>query len=716
MLLLLLTGTIPLVSVIRPAEAIIGQGPTPSMKGMTLNAWSAEAYSSLDFDQSITNLANIKANWVTFTVFWFMANKNDVEMHPRPDLYTASDSSLVHAIQKAHELNIKVALKPMVDIVDGSWRGEIQPSSWTLWFQNYRNFINYYAVFATTNDVELFEVGTELRSAQSYESQWRQVISEVRTRFSRNITYAANWDSYSIFSRLPSYAVRFWDALDYVGVDAYFPLTNSYSPTVQQLISAWSYSTASGWWGTGKNWTNEMYLTYAQFGKQIIFTEIGYYSQDGTNTQPWTGFSPSHQIDLQEQADCYQAALEYFKSKAWFNGWFWWDWQTDPDAGGPLDNWYTPQNKPAQDVLNYYYSVILNIPPVADNLQISPSNPLTTDNLDGSYQYYDADGDPENGTEIRWYKNGVLQPQLNNTLTVSSVLTTKGEIWHFTVKPKDSKDFGSLETSPSVTIQNSPPEIEAFTPINTTPEVDTGMNLQFTQTSSDQDDDSLTYSWLLDSVQRATTQNWTYYPGHSDVGVRNVTLVVSDGSLHASQEWSVTVLLRPFHDLAIIEIKPETLGRTSAWPGLDVRINVTVVNEGDFTETFNVTVYADLTLPIGDEITVGKQLVTDLMAGETRILLYVWNTSGVDLGNYTISAVADAIPDESDVDNNTFIDNKFLISQPGDLNSDEVVNYKDASIFRQAYIGAYYYLADFNQDEVINYKDASLFRGSYVAG
>jgi hypothetical protein len=52
----------------------------------------------------------------------------------------------------------------------------------------------------------------------------------------------------------------------------------------------------------------------------------------------------------------------------------------------------------------------------------------------------------------------------------------------------------------------------------------------------------------------------------------------------------------------------------------------------------------------------------------------------------------------------------------GDLDFDGVVNYKDASLFRQAYIGAYNYVADFNQDGVVNYKDASLFRGYYMAG
>jgi len=330
----------------------------PPIKGMTLNAWSAEAYNSSDFDQSILNLANIEANWVTFTVFWFMGNHTDTEMHPRPDKYTASDSSLIHAIRKAHELGMKVALKPMVDLVDwdGHWRGDIQPSNWTLWFENYRNFITYYADLAQAKNVSLFTVGTELTSSQPYESEWREIISDVDSRFNGSITYAANWDAYRTSH------VKFWDVLDYVGVDAYFPLTNSYNPTVEQLISAWSYSTAVGWmdW-TGRNWTNELYLTYTQTGKRIIFTEIGYVSQNGTNTQPWTHLFPRgspEQIDLQEQADCYQAALEVLKDKAWFAGWFWWNWETDPLAGSPGTpdyNWYPPQNKPAQNVLRQYY-------------------------------------------------------------------------------------------------------------------------------------------------------------------------------------------------------------------------------------------------------------------------------------------------------------------------------------------------------------------------
>jgi len=104
-----------------------------------------------------------------------------------------------------------------------------------------------------------------------------------------------------------------------------------------------------------------------------------------------------------------------------------------------------------------------NIPPVVTNLKITPSQPTTMDNLVGSYDYYDEDDDPQSGTEIRWYKNGVLQPIYNDTLLVPFSATTKEQIWYFTIRPRDGIDFGELQTSPPVRIQNSPPSIDTVT-------------------------------------------------------------------------------------------------------------------------------------------------------------------------------------------------------------------------------------------------------------
>jgi len=108
-----------------------------------------------------------------------------------------------------------------------------------------------------------------------------------------------------------------------------------------------------------------------------------------------------------------------------------------------------------------------NTPPVAGNLAVSPPAPLTSDDLIASYDYYDADGDPEYGTEIMWYKDGELQPDLAYSLTVPSSLTAKGQAWYFTVRPKDAIEFGDLQTSPSITILNTPP---SFTDVYITPE------------------------------------------------------------------------------------------------------------------------------------------------------------------------------------------------------------------------------------------------------
>jgi hypothetical protein len=96
-----------------------------------------------------------------------------------------------------------------------------------------------------------------------------------------------------------------------------------------------------------------------------------------------------------------------------------------------------------------------NHAPVASNLRISPNvrnKAPDTVNLIGSYTYYDADGDPESGTEIRWYRNGVLQTALNDQLMVPASLTFHGDSWYFTVRPKDGTDFGTLQTSSRVTI------------------------------------------------------------------------------------------------------------------------------------------------------------------------------------------------------------------------------------------------------------------------
>lgn len=104
---------------------------------------------------------------------------------------------------------------------------------------------------------------------------------------------------------------------------------------------------------------------------------------------------------------------------------------------------------------------VTNNPPTAGNLMILPRAQtwaLDTDNLTASYIYSDVDGQPESGTQIRWYKNNNLQTGLNDLLTVPASLTTIGDKWNFTVRSRDGIDFGTTVASYTVTIiTNSPP-------------------------------------------------------------------------------------------------------------------------------------------------------------------------------------------------------------------------------------------------------------------
>ena len=106
-------------------------------------------------------------------------------------------------------------------------------------------------------------------------------------------------------------------------------------------------------------WVSRGYVSLLEgltrtYGKPLMFTEIGYGSVAGANMAPATTDGGS--LDLQEQANAYEAALATFWGKPWMAGMYWWDWSVDPNKGGSGDSSFTPHNKPAEAVLKSYYT------------------------------------------------------------------------------------------------------------------------------------------------------------------------------------------------------------------------------------------------------------------------------------------------------------------------------------------------------------------------
>jgi len=114
-------------------------------------------------------------------------------------------------------------------------------------------------------------------------------------------------------------------------------------------------------------------------------------------------------------------------------------------------------------------------------------------------------------------------------------------------------------------------------------------------------------------------------------------------------------LIHP-NDVAVTNVTTDT---TTVMQGQEVNIEITVENQGSYTETFNITIYADANQ-------LGKTKVENLTEESNRVLNFLWNTTTFT-GNYTISATADVVTNETDIIDNTFIDGFIEVSSLHDM-------------------------------------------------
>ncbi|MFL2961705.1 MAG: choice-of-anchor V domain-containing protein, partial [Candidatus Poseidoniaceae archaeon] len=181
-----------------------------------------------------------------------------------------------------------------------------------------------------------------------------------------------------------------------------------------------------------------------------------------------------------------------------------------------------------------------NNPPTASNLQLSPSNPVTTDTLSLTYSYQDPDGDTESGTTIHWYKDGVLESSRNNLTTVPSSLTTKGESWNVTVIPSDGMDDGNAIDSYAIGIDNSIPTVlsASITPYNATESDD--LTLGWSSADADNDVLSSAIEWYVDDSKVSAFDNDVTIPSVAirDGDVWYAKIRVNDGE--ADSAWLTT--------------------------------------------------------------------------------------------------------------------------------------------------------------------------------
>ncbi|MDA9339368.1 glycoside hydrolase [Polaribacter sp.] len=291
----------------------------------------------------INPVLNVKSNFVALMPFGFIKGVSSPKIAHNTDQqwFGETKNGLLQYAESFQKENIGIMVKPQIWVWNGTFTGKIKMDSEENWIaleESYRAFILTYAHAAESLHAELLCIGTELEEfVINRPRYWRKLIQEIRTVYKGKLTYAANWDE---FSRVP-----FWDVLDYIGIDAYFPLSKEKTPTIAAFEAGW------------KVHKEEISQLQKQLNRPVLFTEFGYRSVDFTGKKPWDSKRVFDAINLKAQTNALQAIHNQFWGEDWFAGGFIWKWfHTHDHVGGEKNNRFTPQNKPAEQLLKELYA------------------------------------------------------------------------------------------------------------------------------------------------------------------------------------------------------------------------------------------------------------------------------------------------------------------------------------------------------------------------
>ncbi len=287
------------------------------VKGMTVSCPGAgQIWGSDAMVECMADLKTLGVNWIA--IHPYAGIREDGTVGSRYDrMYGEDVSWLTRPIAEAHRLGLKIMVKPHIAYWGSkfSWRGEITfetDEAWTRFFETYERWITRVAELSV--DADAFVVGTELEATVQHEMKWRQIIDAVREKTTAPLTYAANWDRYE--------RVRFWDALDVIGIQGYFPLVNHTElPSTEELERGWQR-------------VLEQLERYSRtHGKKVVLAELGYNRSAHAAREPWDHRSGGPNA-AEVQRRCMVSALKALEGNDVVVGAFLWKWFPSSRWGG----------------------------------------------------------------------------------------------------------------------------------------------------------------------------------------------------------------------------------------------------------------------------------------------------------------------------------------------------------------------------------------------
>jgi len=297
-------------------------------------------YGSQLAKQSLDRLQQIGTNAIAIVPYSFMRNPNV----PRPLLIDhraggENDESVLFSHYEAKIMGMHTMLKPQIWLRN-SWPGDIKMNSereWNTFFDYYYRWMRHYALLAEINGFDSLCLGVEFAKATlAKEQEWRQLIHQIRGIYSGPITYAANWGDE--FEQL-----KFWDALDFIGLNCYYPLSKEKQVSKRTLKKSFT------------SVMNKIEKVSKQYNKPIVFTEIGFRSVEKTWANPHESTN-GRAFNEQNQSLAYEVIFECIEDKDWCKGILWWKWPSYLEYGGAENTGFAPAGKEAETVVKEWFS------------------------------------------------------------------------------------------------------------------------------------------------------------------------------------------------------------------------------------------------------------------------------------------------------------------------------------------------------------------------
>lgn len=289
-----------------------------------------DGYVSGQAARSLARASELGAGAVSITPFGSFRALTDpaVRFATRSDRSAGreTDESVLVAANHAARLSMRRMLKPHL-WGHGGWCGDVRmqnEADWHHWFASYGEFLVHHAMLAERAGLEWLSIGCELAgTTEGHDAEWAELARRARRLFAGGLIYSSNWGDE--MDRL-----GFAAELDAVGVDFYFPLSATDTPTDAELLEAARAALLR---------TGDLATRYR---RPVILTELGYPPVAAPWKEPFRGDGGAAGF-AENQARCYRIFAQAWQSRPpdAVRGFLIWKWPTFDrwDAASRLDYW-----------------------------------------------------------------------------------------------------------------------------------------------------------------------------------------------------------------------------------------------------------------------------------------------------------------------------------------------------------------------------------------